>query len=802
MTTTTDLVEQADGALSSPERARPPHFAYALKRAVLGRPLPTAALAHERLGKPTALAVFASDNLSSVAYATEEILRVTVPVVGAAAFALLMPITVAMLGVLAILVFSYRQTIKAYPSAGGAYVVTRDNFGLMVAQVAGVSLLTDYVLTVSVSIAAGTAAIYAAFPAAFPWRVPISIALIWLVAWGNLRGVRESGRIFSVPTYFFIAMMALLLGGGALRALTGSLHPLPLPDEPLDGTGAVGLFLVLHAFASGGAAVTGVEAISNGVPAFRPPEWRNARTTLVWMGSLLGVMFLGLSWLSTRLHAVPSEGTTVIAEVGRAVFGRGPLGVPAFLALQVATTLILVMAANTSFADFPRLASFQASDEFMPRWLTKRGHRLVYSNGIVALAAIASALVIAFDADTHRLIPLYALGVFTSFTLSQAGMARHHLRLREPGWRLGLFLNGLGALTTLVVAVVVGLTKFSHGAWAIIVLVPVFVVTVVRMNRRYQHEHEVLAPEPWTRDPARPARALVVVERLDHDTEHAIRYAKTIAPGDVTAVHLDRGGVDELRRAWSDAGLGAIQLRVIRGSGDDADRLAGFVGGLPDDRPLVVLLAAPLELPSWERLSAKRTGGRLARALEPYPHATVTIVHGHGRGRPERSGEPRGIHSRPLHSVVVLVDAADRATARAVRFARSLTASEVRALHAAADPTLVQPLVTAWLDLRMPVPLDVIECYDRNVARAIEQHVVALTDPRREVTVVMARRDFPSLLDRVLHDRSSRPIARAIGRYPHIHIAILPYAVSETGGEGSARAWERDAQPAGSATQR
>src|ERR687888_416900 len=416
---------------------------YTLKRTVLGRPLPTAHLAHERLGKTTALAVFASDNLSSVAYATEEILKVSVPVVGAAAFGLLMPITFAILAVLAILLFSYRQTIKAYPSAGGAYVVTKDNIGLLPAQVAGVALLTDYVLTVSVSVAAGMAAIVSAAPSLFPFRVELSIFFIWFIAWGNLRGVRESGRMFAVPTYFFILTMFTLLGIGLFRAALGNLHPVPLPAGAVQTQGAIG-------------------------------------------------MFLGLSFLAHRLHVVPTEAKTVISQVGRAVFGGGPLGLAMFIALQIATTMILILAANTSFADFPRLANFQASDRFMPSQLTKRGHRLVFSNGIVGLAIAATLLVIVFDADVHRLIPLYAIGVFTSFTLSQAGMAKRHLRLREPGWRHGLVINGLGAITTAVVTVVIAITKFAHGAWAVMVFGPVMVWLLVRMNHQYTREYAEL----------------------------------------------------------------------------------------------------------------------------------------------------------------------------------------------------------------------------------------------------------------------------------------------------------------------
>ena len=410
-----------------------------MKRLVLGPALPTADLVHERLGKPTALAVFASDNLSSVAYATEEILKVAVLAgIGALAFTLVMPITIGILAILGILLFSYRQTIKAYPSAGGAYIVTKDNFGLLPAQIAGVALLTDYVLTVSVSVAAGIAAVTSAVPGLYPYRVWLSVFCIWFIAWGNLRGVRESGRMFARPDVLLhlhdVPDARRWASSGSSRAASTRF---PSPTDVAQTTGAVTLFIILKAFASGGAAVTGVEAVSNGVPAFKPVEWKNARSTLMWMGSLLGLMFLGLSFLTVKLQVLPTETKTVISQVGRAIFGQGPLGYGLFLALQAATTLILILAANTSFADFPRLANFHAADNFMPRQLTVRGHRLVFSNGIIGLAVAATVLVVLFKADVSKLIPFYAIGVFTSFTLSQAGMSKRHLRMQGAGMAAG-----------------------------------------------------------------------------------------------------------------------------------------------------------------------------------------------------------------------------------------------------------------------------------------------------------------------------------------------------------------------------
>jgi amino acid transporter len=620
---------------------------YRLKNRLLGPPLDSDQLEHERLGKPTALAVFASDNLSSSAYASEEILRVLVPLVGVAAFSLVVPITVAMLIVLFFLILSYRETIKEYPTAGGAYMVTRDNFGLLPAQVAGVALLTDYILTVAVSVAAGTAALASAFSALAPYEVPISLAFIVVIAFGNLKGVRESGRIFAVPTYFFIAMMAILLGLGLFRMISGDLPHASLHAHGLlkFGSAGDGLFLgaslygILHAFASGGAAVTGVEAISNGVPAFRKPEWKNARSTLVVMGSALGAMFLGLSILAAHMKVAPfADGTpTVISEVGRLTFGGGAVGQTAYYLLQAATMLILVLAANTSFADFPRLASFHAGDNFMPKQLTKRGHRLVFSNGIVALSGAAMLLVVATGAKVERLIPLYAIGVFTSFTLSQAGMAKHHITKREQGWRRGLVVNGIGALLSLVVLIIIGITKFAHGAWAIIVIVPILVALLVRLNKQYeseagQLEHEAVAAA--TAPILRRHVVLVFVGRLDQSTARAIQYARTLTPDEMRAVHIawDRHAAELLAEEWRRLGLSRVPLELV----DCPDRrvaraaLESAAREVADGHTEVTaLLPHRVYRRFWHRLLHDRTADEIARAAGKLRHVNVTMVPFH-----------------------------------------------------------------------------------------------------------------------------------------------------------------------------
>jgi amino acid transporter len=643
---------RSPGALTPRNREHlvdlPEPTGYRIKKRLLGPPLRTERLAHERLGKPTALAVFASDNLSSSAYATEEILRVLVPVIGLAAFSLVVPITVAMLVVLGFLILSYRQTIKSYPSAGGAYIVTKDNFGLLPAQIAGVALLTDYILTVAVSVAAGAAALASVESLSFlaPYVLPISIFFVLIIAAGNLKGVKESGKIFSVPTYFFIANMMILIGVGVYKLSTGGLAEQP-PGEgamPL-GTDTNGfimgatLFVVLHAFASGGAAVTGVEAISNGVPAFREPAWKNARDTLVVMGGLLGFMFLALSVFASHLHAVPyEEGTpTVISQIGAQIYGASGVGQFLGFALQIGTMLILVLAANTSYADFPRLASFQASDNFMPRQLTKRGHRLVFSNGIVALTVTAIFLLIVTGAKVDRLIPLYAIGVFLSFTLSQSGMAKHHIRLKEPKWRTGLFINGMGAFLSAVVCIIIAVTKFTHGAWAIIVLIPILVVLLFRLNRQYEDEEERLVQDAPTAAVA-PIRSrhdvIVLVDALDMAAARAIQYARTLTPDELTAVHFDLDPLrtEELTVAWSRLGFARLVLDVVDCPDRRIERAAAEVVArhLLDGTTEVSVLIPRREYSRfWHRLVHDRTADSIAKTLSGLPHCNVTIVPFH-----------------------------------------------------------------------------------------------------------------------------------------------------------------------------
>jgi amino acid transporter len=627
----------------------PDGVGYRLKHKLLGPPLHSDELEHQRLGKPTALAVFASDNLSSSAYATEEILHSLLPAVGILAFSLLMPLTGALLVMLALLILSYRETIKAYPSAGGAYLVTRDNFGMVPAQVAGAALLVGYILTVSVSVSAGTAALVSSFEALSPYRVPIAVAFIAVVMYGNLRGVKESGRLFAVPTYFFMLNMAVLLGAGLVRYLGGDLDPVSGYDEGVVHLGRAsqdaGLymgataFVLMRAFASGGAAVTGVEAISNGVPAFREPAWKHARQTLVVMGTGLGVMFLGLSALATRIKVLPFEdGTpTILAQIGEVIYGGSAFGEALSYSLQAATMLILVLAANTGFADFPRLASFQAGDSFLPRQLTKRGHRLVFSNGILALAGTAAALVVVTNAEVTRLIPLYAIGVFTGFTLSQAGMTKHHLRHKDGGWRRSLIINGVGALLSAGVVVIVSLTKFRQGAWIMVVAMPLIVIVLLRLNRQYRRESVLLehdVPAAATAPILRRHVVLVFVDRLDMASARAIQYARTLTPDELRAVHfaVDEIAAHDLREQWARTGLQRIPLEVVACPDRRLTRAAVecVARELADGETEVsVLLPDRKYRGLWHRFLHDKTADAILEDVSRLPHANVTTVPFH-----------------------------------------------------------------------------------------------------------------------------------------------------------------------------
>ena len=547
---------------------------------LIGRPLSTADASHQTIGKIVGLAVFASDALSSTAYATQEILGV-IAAAGTMAYGYLFPISLAIITLLAIVTISYEQTIHAYPGGGGAYIVARDNLGEMPAQTAGAALLTDYILTVSVSISAGVAQIVSAYPALFPYRVVIAVIAVFFIMLINLRGVKESGTAFAVPTYFFVVMMVGTVGFGVFRYFTGSLGMVIDPPhfEAKHVLSAITPFILLHAFANGTTALTGVEAISNGITAFKEPRSKNAGITLIWMSLILGTLFLALSFLTGKVQAVFSEEETVISQLARTIYdGRGAL----YLMLISGTTVILIMAANTAFADFPRLGALHAGDGFLPRQLTYRRSRLVYSRGIVSLAVIASILIIIFQASVTRLIPLYAIGVFLSFTLSQAGMARRWWKIGhlaegveviepgstlkyEKGWQYRMMINGFGAVCTAVVMVVFAVTKFREGAWVVLILTPLLVTIFFSIHHHYKRLAKKLSLDNFGVIPPHAIRHRVImpVSGVHQGTLAALRYARMLSD-DITAVHvtIEPAEAEKVRQKWETWGEGVRMVML------------------------------------------------------------------------------------------------------------------------------------------------------------------------------------------------------------------------------------------------
>jgi amino acid transporter len=600
-----------------------------IKRFVVGEPIPSHLAHHERLSRTTGLAVLSSDPLSSVAYATEEILRVLI-LVNVSALTLASPIAVIIATILAIVVFSYRQTIHAYPSGGGAYIVARENLGEMPSLIAASALLIDYILTVAVSIAAGVAALTSAFPDWIDYRVAMTLAFVVILTLGNLRGIRESGNIFAAPTYFFIVSLLVLIAVGAWRAATGTVQPVET-FEPMTSLGQpLTLFLLLRAFSNGCTAMTGVEAVSNGVPAFRPPEARNAAAIMVIMAVLSITMFVGITLLAQTYQIIPSEHETVVSQLARGVFeGRG---IPYYL-VQAATMLILVLAANTAYADFPRLASILARDRYLPRQFMNQGDRLAFSNGIVGLSAFAGLLLIVFAGDTHALIPLYMIGVFLSFTLSQAGMVIRWQTLRGPGWKTSAAISGAGALVTGVVLLVVAVTKAHEGAWIIMLLIPILVI-FFRVNKaHYSAVAAQLTLTDFEPEVRHHNTVLVPISGVQRAVVQALDYARTLSP-DVRALYIDvdPAATGQIRKDWDRWGRGVPLVVLASPFRSLMEPLLEYIeqieGERPDDYVTVVL---PEFVPAqwWHHLFHNQRALLIKGALLFKPNTIVTSVPFH-----------------------------------------------------------------------------------------------------------------------------------------------------------------------------
>ena len=617
---------------------------------LIGEPLPTADAPHQTVGIPIGLAIFASDALSSTAYASQEILFI-LAAAGTGAFGFGVPISWVIAGLLAIVVLSYEQIIHAYPDGGGAYIVARDNLGELAALIAGAALLTDYILTVAVSISAGVAEIVSAVPELFPWRVALSVLMVLFIMIINLRGLRESGSIFAIPTFFFLGMILLTVGVSFFRYLTGSLGQVVDPPElgVVHTMAAVTPFLLLHAFSSGTTALTGVEAISNGTTAFREPRSRNAGITLIFMAIILGSLFLSITFLAVKTGAMPAETETVISQLARTAFhGRGPL----YLAMIVGTTVILIMAANTSFNGFPRLSAIIAKDGFLPRQLTYRGSRLVHSRGIMILSLVAAVLIVVFNASVTNLIPLYAIGVFLSFTLAQAGMAHRWYKIGnmkpgeevrelgstlhyQPGWKSRMYINGLGAVCTALVTMVFAVTKFTHGAWVVLILTPAMVVMFLIISNHYRHLAAKLSLDDYDESPhVTRHRVILPIGGVHKGTLAALTYALSLS-NDVTAVHVstDTEETERLKHKWEEWGRG-VRLVIL----DSAYRrmlelLLQYIDELEAQRQPneIITIVVPQFVPRhrWSNLLHTQTAVVLRLALMFRPGIVITDVPYH-----------------------------------------------------------------------------------------------------------------------------------------------------------------------------
>ncbi|WP_345351715.1 APC family permease [Rhodococcus olei] len=625
--------------------------AYLIKRLLLGRPLITRQIRRQHLSNPVALGVLSPDAISSSAYGTEEILIELLPYAGLAAYVLLLPVTGVILGILILVTASYRQVVTAYTRAGGSYVVARDNLGPRIAQIAAAALLVDYVVTVAVQSAAGTVAVVSAVPALGPYSVEIAVASVLAMLYGNLRGVREAGRLFAMPTYFFIAMLTLTIIVGVFREIVTGL---PRYD-PEQLTGAVpvhqgnGLvmgatvLILLRAFANGGSSLTGIEAISNSIRSFREPVGRNARLVLTVMAGILGFLVAGVSYLAFATHATPYQSgyPSVLAEIARAVFGGGPAGHVLYLLVQVATAAILFTGANTSFNGFPALADFVAEDRFLPRQLARRGHRLVFSNGIVVLAVLSIVLLVVSGGSVNALVPLYAIGVFTGFAMAGLGMTRYHLSRREHGWRHRLSINLAAGVVSTVVVAIFAVAKFTEGAWLVVVVFPLLVWALIGINHEYRTEAAILdrlRAEAQDRGAPAEHHAIVCADALDLAVLEALRYGRSLGADSLFALHLvvDAEHADRLRKRWDHYGIDA-PLHIV----DCPDRRIApaardYVIDLLErtrEAHVTVLLPRRVASPVLGRLLHGRTGDAIAREVSRIPDAVATVVPFDVRGR-------------------------------------------------------------------------------------------------------------------------------------------------------------------------
>jgi amino acid transporter len=747
----------------------------AFKRALIGRPRSGAEMDETLLSKKLALPVFASDPLSSVAYATESGLVVLVAASAAAANRIL-PISFVIAALLAIVVLSYRQTVRAYETSGGAYVVAKDNLGTLPSLIGAAALLVDYVLTVAVSVAAGILAITSLAPSVGDHKVALSLAAVGFLTVVNLRGVRESGIAFAVPTYSFVIAMYVMVAVGIGKCVGGSCPPAVAPDPIAMGTGAVGVFLLVRTFASGAVALTGVEAISNGVGAFKPPKGRNAATTLGVLGVISITLFLGVSYLAVRMHARPSNSVSLISEIARATFPAGSPGSFMYYAVQILTFAILVLAANTSYQGFPRLAAVLAQDRFFPRQFVNLGDRLVYSNGIIVLAGLASLLIWIFDANVISLIHLYVVGVFTAFTLSQAGMVRYWRRNKQPGWQRRAAINGIGGVTTGIVTLLVIQAKFLAGAWMVTIAVPVLIGVFFLVNRHYRKVARRLRAGAAAVAAAPPPTNQVVlyVESFDAALREAVWYAREIAGHDFRAIHVPGPHTDTgIRPRFRQLTDVRPDLEIIRPEDGRVDAVIDYLWALPRGESSFVTAIVPetFRHPSLVAAFKHRMQFSLKIRLLTEPGVVISDVPVLARRAAEWQPPKRAVCR-------VLVSGAHAASMRAVNYAETLRLADTRALFFAFDSEEVARLETEWKLRPMGIPLEVEEADFRDLGDPLLRYLRRLTaDPDTVAVVVMPELIF-SGPQRLLHNQRALYIKRLLLFEPRVILTSVPYRLS------------------------
>jgi len=755
---------------------------HVIKRILVGRRLASFRLEHTLLPKILALPVFSSDALSSVAYASEEILKVLL-LASAAAFSLVMPIAIAIASLMVIVVISYRQTVRAYPSGGGAYIVSKDNLGVFPGLLAAAALLTDYVLTVSVSVVAGVFAITSAVPGLNPHKVILSIGFVVLITLANLRGVRESGTVFAVPTYGFIVSIYLLVGMGLAKCLTGGCAAAVRPVDVIH-TGAaasVGVFVILHAFSSGATALTGVEAISNGVPAFRRPQARNAATTLGIMGIIAVTMFLGISFLVSRSHPIPSDTKSVVAQIADGVFHGGFL----YYMVQVFTAAILILAANTSYQDFPRLSSILARDRFLPRQFENRGDRLVFSNGVVMLALFASLLIYVFHADLGKLIQLYVVGVFTSFTLSQSGMVKHWLKIRRQGgeaakgWQRSIVINGLGAVATFVVLLVVVATKFVHGAFIVIAAMPVLITAFYGVHRHYLGiSGQLRQGSAATSDAGARNTVVLYVESLDAATAKAIGYVRSFCGRDFRAVHVPKSHSEpDLSLAWKEFSHTDVKLEMLPSNGHPTHAFLDYLRRIPRMEADFLTVVIPELLTTRSLFSAIRRGTSfyLKVRLLSEPQIVITDVPFVIPDEGEAQHEVRPLIPKTTEAIV-FVSSVNDAAVRAINYARALRASQIRAVFFALDVGEIAGIQREWVDRRIPVTLDIVEAPFRDLTAPVLEEVRRVTShPDSVAAVIVPELVVKKWWHSILHNQRPIFLKRLLLFEPGVILSSVPF---------------------------